>query len=106
ANGLVTPKARWLAIVTGCVSGIAGSLSFGPLFSLVSTILIVGAVLQRWSPDPGRWLLWLGALYLTLDVAAFFVPPVLRLPHSIDTNALIILSLDIASIALVCWCDA
>jgi hypothetical protein len=69
---LVSPRIRLLAIITGCVSAVAGSLPFGPLFAVVPAMLIFGAVLQRWSPCPGRWLMWLGAFFLTLDVGAFF----------------------------------
>ena len=108
AEELVTPKTRWLVIVTGCVSGVAGSLPFGPLFSVVPAILVLGAVLQRWSPRFGRWLMWLGAFFLTVDVGAFLGPvvlSVLRPPRFLDSNILIILSLCIVAVVLVCWCD-
>lgn len=105
ANELVTPRTRWLAIATGSVSGLAGSLSLGPLFFELPLILILGAILQRRSPRPGRWLMWLGAFYLTVDVGEFFGPSLLRLPHFLDMNKLIILSLFGVSLALVSWCD-
>jgi hypothetical protein len=73
AEVLVSPRTRLLAIVTGCVSAVAGSLPVGPLFAVLPAILIFGAVLQRWSPRPGRWLMWLGAFFLTLDVGGFFI---------------------------------
>ena len=102
---LAAPRTRWLAIVTGCISGLAGSLPFGPLFVVISAILVFGAVLQRWSPRSGRLLMWLGACVLTLDVGAFFGPLVLRPPHLIDTNIVVVLTLCLVSLVLVGWCD-
>jgi hypothetical protein len=109
AEQLVAPRTRWLAIAAGCVSGLAGSLPFGPLFSALPLILIVGAVFQRWSPHPGRWLMWLGAFFLTMDVAVFLGPGVLSpkrlLGPYYDRNLLIFFVLSLASLALVGWCD-
>ena len=108
AEGLITPKTRWLAIGAGCVAGVAGSLSLGLGFASTASILVFGAVLQRWSPCLGRWLMWLGAFYLTLFLALFFVRPVvwtLGRPHLINESSLIFLSLAIVSMALVGWCD-
>lgn len=104
-KGSTIPKTPWLAIITGCVSAVAGSLPFGPLFLLVPAILVFGAVLKRWSPRPGRWLMWLGAFYLTVDVAVFLGPPVFRPSHFIGSDTLIIEFLSILAIALVVWCD-
>jgi hypothetical protein len=109
AEQLVPSRTRWLAIVAGCVSGLAGSLPFGPLFSAFPLILVLGAILQRWSPQPGRWLMWLGAFYLTIVVAGFLGPAVLSpkglLAPYYDRNILIFFALSVASLALVGWCD-
>jgi hypothetical protein len=109
AEQLVPPPTRWLAIVAGCVSGLAGSLALGPLFSALPLILVLGAILQRWSPHPGRWLMWLGAFFLTLVVAVFLGPAVLSprrlLAPYYDRNILIFFALSVASLALVGWCD-
>jgi hypothetical protein len=109
AEQLVPPRTRWLAIAAGCVSGLAGSLPFGPLFSALPLILVLGAILQRWSPHPGRWLMWLGAFYLTMVVAMFLAPAVLSpkrlLAPYYDRNILIFFALSVASLALVGWCD-
>ncbi len=106
---LVAPGTRWLAIVTGCVSGLAGSLPFGPLFSVVPAILILGAVLQRGSPRPGRWLMWLGAFYLTAFISAYVFLGVhsanrLLAPHY-DKTVLIVLFLSLVCLVLVGLCD-
>ncbi len=105
AEDLTSAKTRWLVIITGCISGLAGSLSFGPLFSMLPALLISGAVLQRWSPRPGRWLMWFGAFWLTVDVGVFLGPPVLRRPRSLDGNVLVLLALCLLSLVLVGWCD-
>jgi len=112
AEQLVAPRTRWLAIIAGCVSGLAGSLPFGPLFSLEPAILIFGAVLQCRSPRPGRWLMWLGAFVLTVHVVVFLGPAVLAVlsPKQLlapyyDQNLLIFFLLSLASLGLVGWCD-
>jgi hypothetical protein len=105
ADELVSPKTRRLAIVTGCISGVAGSLAFGPLFLQMPAILTIGAILQRWSPRPGRWLMWLGVFYLTPFVGTFFVPSVLHPPHLYATAPLVAVSLFVASVGLNGWCD-
>jgi hypothetical protein len=109
AEQLVAPRTRWLAIAAGCVSGLAGSLPFGPLFSALPLILVLGAVLQQWSPHPGRWLMWLGAFFLTMDVAVFLgravLSPMRLLAPYYDRNILIVFVLSLASLALVGWCD-
>jgi hypothetical protein len=109
AAELVAPKTRWLAIIAGCVSALAGSLPFGPLFSVVPAILIFGAVSQRWSPRPGRWLMWLGAFYLTAYISAYVLLGVhsanrLLAPYY-DKSVLIVLLLSLVCLALVGWCD-
>jgi hypothetical protein len=105
AEELVASKTRLLALITGCVSCVAGSLPFGPLFSLLPAILVLGAVLQRWSPRPGRWLMWLGAFFLTVEMGLLLGPTVLRPPHVLDTNILIVFTLCSVSLVLVGWCD-
>jgi hypothetical protein len=109
AEHLVAPRTRWVAIAAGFVSGLAGSLAFGPLFAALPLILIFGAVLQRWSPHLGRWLMWLGAFYLTVDVAVFLGPGVLSpkqlLAPYYDRNLSVFFVLSVVSLALVGWCD-
>jgi hypothetical protein len=48
-------KVRWLAVVTGCVVGIA-LLSFKWL-AVCGIVLIAAAVVQPWMPRTGRWAL-------------------------------------------------
>jgi len=109
AEQLVAPRTRWLAIAAGCVCGLAGSLLFGLPYSALPLILTSGAVLQRWSPHPGRLLMWLGAFFLTMDFASFLVPAVpspkrLLAPYD-DRNLLIFFVLSLAPLASVGWCD-
>ncbi len=48
-------KVRWLAVVTGCVVGIA-LLSF-KWAAVCGIVLTVAAVVQPWMPRTGRWVL-------------------------------------------------
>jgi hypothetical protein len=105
AEILVPPRTRGLAVVTGCFLGLAGSLSFGPFFSLVPSVLIIGALLQRSSPRPGRWLMWLGAFFLTLYTAGSLGPFILRPSRLLDSSFQQVLAFGILSLLLVGWCD-
>jgi hypothetical protein len=106
---LVSNRTRRLAIVAGGVSGIAGALPYGPIFLLVPSILILGAIVQRWSPSPGRWLMSLGAFILTVYVGLFLAPQgisgIWSLPSTHDINYLTLIVLALASTVLVGWCD-
>jgi len=62
-------KIRWLAILTGRMTGVA-LLSFLWL-SLSGLILIVGAVVQTRLPRTGRWVLYLAAPMVSVWVVPF-----------------------------------
>lgn len=101
-------RTRWLAILAGGISGIAGVLPYGLFWLLIPSILILGVIVQRWSPSPGRWLMWLGAFLLTLNVGLFLAPALLEirsLRSTHDVNLLAVIVLALASVVLVGWCD-
>jgi hypothetical protein len=101
---VVPGRTRGLAIVTGCVFGLTGSLLSGPLFFLVPSVLILGALLQPSSPRPGRWLMWLGAFFLTLYMAGWVL--ILRPSSLIDSGLGQVFPFGIVlSLVLVGWCD-
>lgn len=104
ADALVTPKTRWLAIVTGCISGMTGALVFSPLFFFLPAILILGAAIQRWSPRPGRWLMWFGSLFLTLDSRGFFIVA-LEPSRVLGFQQVVIRLLLILCVGLIWRCD-
>ncbi len=107
---LMADRPRRSAIVAGGIAAIAGA----PLTELgtlaVALILILGAIVQRWSPHPGRWLMWLGAFLLTLFVGLFVMPQglyafeALRSPLG-GIRDVIAIALALASVALIGWCD-
>jgi len=66
---ILSRKIRWLAIVTGSMTGMA-LLSFLWL-SLSGMILIVGGVVQPRLPRTGRWLLSVGAPLLSIWLIPF-----------------------------------
>lgn len=105
---IVPVKIRLLSTVTGCFTAIAGSLAFGLLFSIPPIILVLGAVSQPYLRVAGKWLIRVGAVLLTLEVMVLLVVipegiRLLRLYH--DRNFLGTLSVSIASVLLVTWCD-
>jgi hypothetical protein len=99
---IVSSKARWLAVATGCFTAIAGSLGFTWGFAIVPSFLIVGAVVQPRLPRTGRVLMCAGALALTLWVLSFcfFI-----LPENRFTNRPDVLAVTLVSVLLVALCD-
>jgi hypothetical protein len=72
--GILPSRVRRLAIAGGILSGISGSLLFGPLYLLVPFIQIWAAIVQPDSPQPGRILLAAGAFLNTFDSFGFLAP--------------------------------
>lgn len=106
---IVPTKTLWLAAIAACLSGIAGSLPFGPLFLLIPSIQLTGAILQPHWPRPGKWLLAIGAFVLSFYVAVFFIPPVIGHAKSLlayhDLGVIGLVLLYAASVGLVAWSD-
>lgn len=102
-------RIRWVSIAAGCFAGVAGSLVFGWLFALVSSALVLGAIIQPYFHRSGKWLMWLGAFILTFYVGLFLAPQMLgairTLPQYHDQNAIAFLCLSLMSIILLAWCD-
>jgi uncharacterized membrane protein len=97
--GTVPRYIRWLAILTGCSTVVFSVSAFGAPF------LILGAAIQSRARTTGRWLMWIGALLLSL----FLVPLSSELVNEIrrtfwsDTFAIVLLAA-IATILVYC-CD-
>lgn len=100
---------RWLAILTGCVTGLAGSLVYGVGFLLPPSVLVIGACIQPYLPPPGRWALLIGAMLTSVLAFLFLAPPVLGVfwgqPRHLDLRLLGLFSLFALSVVLVAWCD-
>lgn len=92
--GIVSAKLRWLAVFAGCSSAIFGVIAFGAPF------LILGAVIQPRARTSGRWLMWLGAVLLSL-----VVPYGIGIVFSRFSWKIEIFPLFLLSTVLVCWCD-
>ena len=106
---IIPNRVRWLAIVAGLLCGLGGSLLFGPLFLLVPSVQILGAVIQPYSPRPGRLLLSVGVLFLSLYAGLFLAPQAFgaistfRSAYDLEHVALFVLLL-IALLSVI-WCD-
>ena len=98
-EGLVSRKIRWLAILAGCSSAVFGA-AFG-------SFLTLGAIIQPSARTAGRWLIWLGALLLSLVVVPFGPGVVFEQARLLSRGGNVgILLLFIVSTVLVYWCDA
>ena len=99
----ISSRVRWFAVVTGCLTGIAGSFGLGLGFALIPSILVVGAVIQPRFPRLGRGLICMGALWLSFWV--FDIGLLTLLEHRavghLGTADLIISG----SVVLVALCD-
>jgi hypothetical protein len=99
--GIVSVKLRWLAILAGCFSAVFGVSAFGAPF------LILGAAIQPRARTSGRWLMWLGALLLSLVVVPFGTAAVFEGAKRLgrDNWSFTIFPLFVVSTALLYWCD-
>jgi hypothetical protein len=106
---IIPSKIRWVAIAAGSLSGFTGSLLFGPLFLLIPSPLILGAIVQPYSPRPGRSLMSVGAFFLSLYAGLFVAPQaygaisMLHLYYAL--NHITLLGLLLVSLSFVIWCD-
>lgn len=91
---VLSAKLRWLAVLAGCSSAIFGVMAFGAIF------LILAALIQARARTTGRWLMWLGALLLSVVIPYGIGIVFSRASWSINTFPLFLLST-----VLVCWCD-
>jgi hypothetical protein len=100
----------WLAILAGCVSGLSGSLVFGPFFAVAACgVLILGAFIQPHLPRAGRWILAVGAVISSFYVGVFVAPQAAgmlwRLPLRHEINDIGLCSLFVLSTLLVAYFD-
>jgi hypothetical protein len=101
-SGIIDSNIRWFVVVTGCFAAIAGSLRFSPAFTCVPSFMILGALIQRRFPRPGRVLVSAGAIALSYWV---LVVGVLMLNGTISRDRLLEFGLTLASVLLVALCD-
>jgi hypothetical protein len=113
---IVPSGTRWLALLVGCLdlAFIVVSMPHSPVSTLVvPTSFVLGAIIQPYSPRPGRWLLAVGAFYLSLSgvphLALMVAGAASALLDSISLNSLLLsLLLALAMVAplvLLIWCD-
>lgn len=109
AAEIIPIRVRWLAIASGCFSGVSGSLLFGPLFILFPSIQILGAIIQPYSPRSGRLLLSFGAFFLSFYTFLFLGPQAFGalsfFRSYIDLSHITLFALLLASLISVAWCD-
>jgi hypothetical protein len=101
---IVSSNTRWLAIVTGCLTSVAGlAIGFGLGFAVLAAILIAGSALQPRFNRAGRGLICFGAIVLSgyvFDIGFFVVTE----GHAGDFIHWTSLTL-LASVLLVAACD-
>jgi hypothetical protein len=107
-GGAVSKKVRWLAIIAGFTTAVISLFMFGLESSISAAILILAALVQPYFGRPGRWLMWLGAFFLSITgiLLGAAIPEgfqMLRLHPS--STVLALLSLTILSVLLLIWCD-
>jgi hypothetical protein len=112
ATDIVPTGTRWLTLLVGCLdlAFVVASMPHAPVSTLVvPTSFVLGAIIQPYSPRPGRWLLSVGAFYLSLSVVPYLalmvVGGALHLRDSISLNSLLLLLALVAPLLLLIWCD-
>ncbi len=107
---IVSRRTRWLAIATGCITAVAGSVSLTVLIAIVPILLILGAVVQPRYPRSGLGMMLLSALSLSswvipIGIGIMFESvSTLRKYH--DFNMVAVTALYVVSFFLVVCCDA
>jgi hypothetical protein len=109
-TNIVPVATRCLAALLGCLAFIAGSMPPSGMSTLVIPMsLVLGAIVQPYSPRPGRWLLSVGAFYLSVIGVPYLglmvAGAALHLRDSIDLNSLFLLLALVAPLVLLIWCD-
>ena len=99
---IVSSKTRWLAVATGCLAAVVGSLGFTWGFAIVPGFLIVGAIVQPRLPRTGRVLTCAGAVSLSFWVLCFYA---FILPESRFANRTGLMALTLVLVLLVALCD-
>jgi len=105
---IVPARIRLLSVVTGCFTAVAGSLVFGPFYSIPPIILVFGVIVQPYLRAAGKWFIAIGATFLSLEVTVWglAIPDGFKLLHLYhDRNFLAVFSSSIISVLLVTWCD-
>jgi hypothetical protein len=107
--GVVSNKTRWLAVLTGCFTAVAASVSITWVMAFVPLLLIMGAIAQRRFPCSGVALMLVCALSLSswvVPVAVGLLTQSVRtLPTYHDFNIVAVTSLYVVSFLLVICCD-
>jgi hypothetical protein len=107
---IIPAGTRWLALLVGSLAFIAGSMPPSPVPTLVvPTSFLLGAIIQPYSPRPGRWLLSVAAFYLSLSgipyLALMVAGGASHLLNSESLNSLFLLLALVAPLVLLIWCD-
>ena len=95
---------RWFAVITAGVAGIVGTLGFGLLFVAVPGVLLVGAVLKGHLQRTGTWMMWIGAVLLSLWTLPFGAR-ILLSPPPIDRSGMSVFAATAVTLLLVVICD-
>ena len=109
-RALVFPaRVRWLAVAAGCLSGLSGSLVYGIEFAIAPLILVLGTLLQPYSPRPGRYLTRVAAFFGSFFVGVLLAPISVSLIRvlglHLDSSSLTLFCLSLTSVLVVSWLD-
>jgi hypothetical protein len=100
---------RWLALTAACVSCVTGALLSDLLLFLAPSILIVGTLVQPYSPRPGKMILSLGALLLSLYVVLSLSPSAFEMVMSLRVGPSVtqelLFSMLVISVSLIACLD-
>jgi len=95
---------RWFAVITAGVAGIVGTLGFGLPFVAVPSLLLVGAILRGHWQRTGTWMMWIGAVLLSLWTLPFGAR-ILLSPPPIDRSGMSVIVATAVTLLLVVVCD-
>jgi hypothetical protein len=102
-NITVSSRTRWIVAATGCVAALIGVPVLSLLAPILSSFLVLGAVLAGRFPRYGRDLMWFGAGITTLwggTVGTY----ILHFSFKPGNDKRVMLAV-LVSLVLLVWCD-
>jgi len=106
ASGIISREVRWLVAATACLTALAGFRVLGVFILIPNFLMIVGAMMSGYFPRCGKYLIWCGAIIMSLELLpmGLLAGAWLLRSHPLPLGYLAILA-DLSLVVLLVCCD-